>query len=54
MKQAVFETYESEVRSYCRKFPAIFKTANGAIMTDNQATTTLTSSAAQFSELRPQ
>ena len=36
MKQAVFETYESEVRSYCRKFPAIFKTAKGAIMTDNQ------------------
>ena len=31
MKQAVFETYESEVRSYCRKFPAIFKTAKMCI-----------------------
>ena len=32
--QKVFETYESEVRSYCRKFPTIFKTAKGSILTD--------------------
>ena len=30
----VFETYESEVRSYCRSFPAIFTTAKGSIITD--------------------
>jgi diaminobutyrate-2-oxoglutarate transaminase len=30
-----FETYESEVRGYCRNFPAVFATAKGAWMTDN-------------------
>ena len=35
MEQKVFEQYESEVRSYCRKFPAVFKTAKGSILTDD-------------------
>lgn len=30
----IFEQYESEVRSYCRNFPAVFKSAKGAWMTD--------------------
>lgn len=35
MKQTeVFETYESEVRSYCRAFPAVFAKAKGSVMTD--------------------
>lgn len=29
-----FEKYESEVRSYCRHFPKVFKDAKGAIITD--------------------
>ena len=29
-----FEQYESEVRGYCRNFPAIFSSAKGAWMTD--------------------
>ena len=29
-----FETYESEVRSYCRHFPAVFTKAKGAKMYD--------------------
>ena len=29
-----FEQYESEVRSYCRKFPTVFKSAKGAYITD--------------------
>lgn len=29
-----FETYESEVRSYCRNFPAVFTTAKGSILSD--------------------
>lgn len=29
-----FEQYESEVRGYCRSFPAVFKSAKGAWMTD--------------------
>ncbi len=36
MKQKIFEKYESEVRSYCRKFPTVFTTAKNAIMTDDQ------------------
>lgn len=32
----VFEQYESEVRGYCRNFPAVFSTAKGAWMTDTQ------------------
>ena len=30
----IFEQYESEVRSYCRSFPVVFKSAKGAWMTD--------------------
>lgn len=36
MKQQIFEKYESNVRSYCRKFPTVFTTAKNAIMTDDQ------------------
>ena len=32
----VFETYESEVRSYCRSFPAIFTKAKGSIITSTE------------------
>ena len=28
----IFDNYESEVRSYCRSFPAVFTTAKGSIM----------------------
>lgn len=35
MKQVeVFETYESEVRSYCRSFPKVFTKAKGSVITD--------------------
>lgn len=34
MEGSIFETYESEVRSYCRKFPAVFSRAKGAYMYD--------------------
>ena len=34
----VFETYESEVRSYCRSFPAIFTKAKGSIITSTDGT----------------
>lgn len=34
MDTEVFEKYESNVRSYSRSFPTVFKTAQGAIMTD--------------------
>lgn len=34
MDTKVFETYESEVRSYCRHFPAVFTKAKGAKMYD--------------------
>ena len=34
MSQAIIESYESEVRSYCRAFPTVFTTARGSIMTD--------------------
>ena len=30
----VFETYESQVRSYCRSFPKVFTKAKGSIITD--------------------
>lgn len=30
----VFEQYESNVRSYCRHYPTVFKTAKGALMFD--------------------
>ncbi len=29
-----FETYESNVRSYCRSFPTVFSAAKGAVLTD--------------------
>lgn len=32
----IFEQYESEVRGYCRNFPAVFTTAKGAWMTDTE------------------
>lgn len=34
MDTKVFEQYESEVRSYCRKFPTVFKRAKGAYFYD--------------------
>lgn len=34
MKKEIFEKYESEVRSYCRKWPVVFETAKGSILTD--------------------
>lgn len=30
----IFNTYESEVRSYCRSFPAVFAKAKGSVITD--------------------
>ena len=30
----IFQTYESEVRSYCRSFPSVFTRAKGSIITD--------------------
>ena len=32
----VFERHESEVRGYCRNFPAVFTSAKGAWMSDNE------------------
>lgn len=34
MNTTIFETIESNVRSYCRSFPTVFTKAKGAIMTD--------------------
>ena len=34
MDTSVFESYESEVRSYCRHFPTVFKKAKGACFYD--------------------
>lgn len=34
MNQEIFTTYESEVRSYCRKFPTVFAKAKNATLTD--------------------
>lgn len=36
MNTKTFETYESQVRSYCRHFPAVFTTARGAMMYDEE------------------
>lgn len=36
MNSKTFEDYESQVRSYCRHFPAVFTTAKGAIMYDEE------------------
>ncbi len=33
-QKKIFETYESEVRSYCRSFPSVFQKAKGSIITD--------------------
>lgn len=38
MSKNVFEKYESEVRSYCRKFPTVFKKAKGAYIYDEAGT----------------
>lgn len=35
----VFETYESNVRSYCRSFPTVFTKAKGSILTDREGKT---------------
>ena len=34
MESAVFETFESNVRSYCRKYPVIFSKAKGSLLID--------------------
>ncbi len=34
MNTSTFETYESDVRSYCRHFPKVFTNAKGAVLTD--------------------
>ena len=36
MNNQSFEQYESAVRSYCRKFPTVFKKAKGAILIDEE------------------
>ena len=36
MSTSIFETYESNVRSYCRSFPTTFTKAKGALMYDDQ------------------
>lgn len=38
MDTKVFEQYESEVRSYCRKFPTVFKRAKGSYFYDENGT----------------
>lgn len=32
MRTEVFQQYESEVRSYCRAFPTVFKRAKGSFI----------------------
>ena len=34
MNTEIFESVESNVRSYCRSFPTVFTKAKGAVMTD--------------------
>ena len=36
MEKKLFETYESEVRSYCRKFPTVFTKAKNATLFDEE------------------
>lgn len=36
MNSDIFEKYESEVRSYCRSFPTVFKKAKGSVLTDTE------------------
>ena len=38
MDTKVFETYESEVRSYCRHFPTVFQKAKGSYIYDEDGT----------------
>ncbi|MDD5922284.1 MAG: diaminobutyrate--2-oxoglutarate transaminase, partial [Eubacteriales bacterium] len=38
MDTSVFEKYESKVRSYCRKYPVVFKTAKDSYITDEDGT----------------
>ena len=33
-QKEIFETYESDVRSYCRNFPTVFSSAVGSVVTD--------------------
>lgn len=35
-QKEIFQTYESEVRSYCRSFPSVFTRAKGSIITDTE------------------
>ena len=41
MNTAIFESVESNVRSYCRSFPTVFTKAKGAVMTDEIKVTKL-------------
>ncbi|MBQ4415885.1 MAG: aminotransferase class III-fold pyridoxal phosphate-dependent enzyme, partial [Methanomicrobium sp.] len=34
MESVVFEKYESNVRSYCRKYPVVFSKAKGSLLFD--------------------
>ena len=34
MESTVFETFESNVRSYCRKYPVVFSQAKGSVLID--------------------
>lgn len=36
MDTTIFETTESEVRSYCRSWPTVFSQASGSLLTDEQ------------------
>ena len=47
MNTKAFETYESEVRSYCRNFPAVFTTAKGPFLYDEDGGNISISSAAR-------
>ncbi|MBQ8133058.1 MAG: diaminobutyrate--2-oxoglutarate transaminase [Clostridia bacterium] len=38
MNTSVFESYESEVRSYCRHFPTVFKQSSGSFFIDEEGT----------------
>ena len=36
MDTTIFETTESQVRSYCRSWPTVFTAASGSTLTDEQ------------------
>lgn len=38
MNTSIFESFESNVRSYCRSFPTVFVKAKGSVMTDENGT----------------